>query len=70
MQKDGLDGGNRVSEEDFKEFIGAAVEELDTGEGMAIALTLEMRKIQVAQPNWRLQDQDFYLLQANFHLNL
>ena len=40
----------QVSKEDFQEFITAAIEELDSGEDMAVALALEMRKIQVAQP--------------------
>lgn len=49
-----------VSREDFQEFINAAIEELDSGEGMAIALTLEMRKIQIAQPNYRDIVKTFY----------
>ena len=50
----------QVSKEDFQEFITAAIEELDSGEDMAIALALEMKKIQIAQPLHRDIIQTFY----------
>ena len=49
-----------VEEEDFAEFIDAALEELDESEEMAEALLLEMRKIRIAQPDYENYVVRFY----------
>ena len=49
-----------VDEEDFAEFIDAALEELDESEEMAEALLLEMKKIRIAQPDYENYIVRFY----------
>ena len=49
-----------VSSEDFKEFIGIAIEELDSGDELAEAIITEMIKIGNAQPDHIDQVKDFY----------
>lgn len=52
--------GEEVSSEDFKEFIGIALEELDSGDEMAEAIITEMIKIAEAQPDHVDQVKSFY----------
>lgn len=49
-----------VSSEDFKEFIGIAIEELDSGDELAEAIITEMIKIAQAQPDHIEQVKNFY----------
>ena len=50
-----------VSSEDFKEFIGIAIEELESGDELAEAIITEMIKIAQAQPDHIQQVKSFYL---------
>lgn len=49
-----------VSEEDFKEFISVALEELSSSDDMAEAIIVEMQKIGAAQPDHIEQVKFFY----------
>ncbi len=49
-----------VSSEDFKEFIGIAIEELEAGDELAEAIITEMIKIAEAQPDHVDQVKGFY----------
>ena len=49
-----------VSEEDFKEFISVALEELSSSDDMAEAIIVEMQKIGAAQPDHLEQVKFFY----------
>ena len=54
-----------VSSEDFKEFIGIALEELDSGDELAEAIITEMFKIAQAQPDHLDQVRGFYRTCSN-----